>query len=684
MRTWLLHEKWLTGFPYPLFILNEQGMVEEQNAALSKLVSYTCEELLQIPFADLVVPEHRNRFRRALEQAKQGEIRSIDVDVMAKNDKRKSLQIVLSLCYSEGDKHPRIHVISRDITSSQILKKELIQSKLQLEHIFETLNVAIWSVEPGTRKLLQLSLGAEKVYGHPVQAFYSEPDLWQQMIHPDDYAAVMANQGQLQSGRSIVHEYRIISGQGEIRWIHDRVFPELDNDGNIVSLTGIAFDMTEQKLMKDQIRHMALHDPATGLPNRTMLEEYFRTGCNLAEQPQPPIAIVSLVAMPLDMIADTLGQSLADEALRLFAERAAELLPNADLICRTGDYTISIVCKEADTQKLYAAAELFFRSLDRTFPIGPYEVVLSGAAGISTYPGDGTDAGTLLNRAQSAMHRARKKAVNTVMRYKPHYEEECFKAFRLETDMFGALERGEFVLLYQPKIDLTRMEIIGMEALLHWNHAEFGLIKPSEFIALAQELNLIIPIGEWVLRSVCRLARECRELGLPPLRMGVNVSPQEILQADFVGKVMTILAETEMDASCLELEVTEHTMKQEKHIQVLKKLQAAGVTITIDNFGTGYSSLQSIKSIKLGVLKLDKMYIRSMTESEEDCAIVDAVIHLCHKLGVKVVAEGVETKEQMALLRKLGCDGGQGYALGMPVPGEQLKELLQYGVTTQS
>jgi EAL domain-containing protein (putative c-di-GMP-specific phosphodiesterase class I) len=302
---------------------------------------------------------------------------------------------------------------------------------------------------------------------------------------------------------------------------------------------------------------------------------------------------------------------------------------------------------------------------------------LSASVGISIYPDDGVSSQPLLQQAQAAMQRAKKMGTGSVYRFTPALLEESNRTFKLEKDLHEALERDEFVLHYQPLIDLRTDEIAGMEALLRWRHPERGLLPPSEFIALAEENGLIVPIGEWVLRTACRQHKMWLQAGIVRGRIAVNLSPQQVLQHDLVRRIGLVLTETGLSADELELELTENTLVQAKQVHLLKELQRRGVSIAIDDFGTGYSSLQYLKLFKADVIKLDPMFVRNLTDSNEDAVIVDAIVQLSHTLGTKVVAEGVETEKQLALLYSRQCDRVQGYVHSRPLPADQMTRLLE-------
>jgi len=331
-----------------------------------------------------------------------------------------------------------------------------------------------------------------------------------------------------------------------------------------------------------------------------------------------------------------------------------------------------------DLQEVAACAQKLINVLSSPFEVSGHELFVTGSIGISIYPDDAPDAATLLKNADIAMYRSKEQGKNTYQFYSNEATAATFEHLMLETSLRRALDREEFVLHFQPIIDLRNGRITGMEALVRWQHPDLGMVSPARFIPLAEETGLIVPIGQWVLREACREIRAIHERGFADLRVAVNLSPRQFRQRDLARSIASVLDELHLDPDCLELEVTESSVMEnaDAAVRTLQELKAMGVHLSIDDFGTGYSSLSHLKRFPIDALKVDQSFVRDITSDENDAAITSAVIAMGHSLRLTIVAEGVETEEQLAFLRERECHKVQGYLLGRPMPAASLQALL--------
>ncbi|MBD1894571.1 EAL domain-containing protein [Coleofasciculus sp. FACHB-129] len=442
-----------------------------------------------------------------------------------------------------------------------------------------------------------------------------------------------------------------------------------------------------QRRVEDTIRHQASHDLLTGLPNRLLFND--RLSLALASTHLNCGDMLAVVFLDLDgfkTINDTLGHAVGDLLLQCAARRLTDCLRETDIVARWGgdEFTIMlspITCLD-DVTKI---AKRILGALNVPFHFEDVETYhdtslhIKASLGIALAPYDGEDAETLLKNADAAMYRAKQQGRNNYQLYTPALGAKALERLKLENRLYKALEREEFLLHYQPQVDLKTGQIVGMEALIRWQSPELGLIPPYQFIPLAEETGLISPIGEWVLRTACRQNRLWQSLGVPPIRIAVNLSGRQVQQPTLVKVVEQILAETELEPRYLELEITESIAMQDVEwtISVLQKLQELEIHISMDDFGTGYSSLSYLKHFPLNTLKIDRSFIRDLMTNTHDAAIIKAVMALGHGLNLKVIAEGVETVEQLDFLYSVQCDGLQGYLFSPPVPAEAATEILK-------
>lgn len=439
-------------------------------------------------------------------------------------------------------------------------------------------------------------------------------------------------------------------------------------------------DITERRMAEETIRYQALHDLLTDLPNRILFNERLSGALVNAKSNQGMMAVMFLDLDRFKTINDTLSHACGDQLLQMVAERLTSSLWQHDTVARWGgdEFTLllpQISCAE-DAGRI---AQVILDTLKQPFNIEGHQLHISSSIGISLYPHDGQDGETLLRNADAALHRAKEQGRNNYQFYTAAMNSHASELLMLENELHQALERGEFVVYYQPQINTNTGKIAQMEALLRWQHPEFGLVSPAKFIPLAEENGLIIPIGEWVLRTACTQIKAWQDAGLPPLSVAVNLSARQFQQPNLVEIVARVLQETGLENHFLELEITESVAMQNVDFSraILQELHNMGVSISMDDFGTGYSSLSYLKKFPLDKLKIDQSFVRELATDPNDGAIIAAIAALGKVLNLTMVAEGVETEEQRDFLRSLECEYMQGYLFSKPLSPQDATELLQ-------
>lgn len=461
----------------------------------------------------------------------------------------------------------------------------------------------------------------------------------------------------------------------QVRQFADQVGVALSNSGMVKELETInkqfMQEIKERIKSEEAVQHMAYHDDLTGLPNRVLLID--RLGQNLAEAERYE-KLGAVLFLDLDnfkIVNDTMGHAEGDALLKAVVRRLSKHVRDSDTLARHGGDEFTIIIH--DLKKLEYITKIIdgiFSEFDEPFSLKGQEFFITISMGISVYPNDGNNAETLLKNADTAMYKAKDDGKNSYQLFDIAMNERTMKRVILESKLRKAIEKDELLLHYQPQIDMKSGETVGFEALLRWNSKELGLVPPGKFISLAEDTGLIVPFGKWVLHTACRQTRAWQDAGLKPTVMAVNVSNRQFKEKDFIDTVKNILADTNVDPHYLELEVTESCIMEDvKHnLEILHELKAFGVKLSIDDFGTGYSSFEYLKNMPVNVLKIDISFIREITKNSDNAAIVKAIIQVAHTLKLEVVAEGVETKEQLNLLHTLHCDKIQGYLVSKPLP----------------
>jgi diguanylate cyclase (GGDEF)-like protein/PAS domain S-box-containing protein len=455
-----------------------------------------------------------------------------------------------------------------------------------------------------------------------------------------------------------------------------------DPQGEINGIMAIVANITERKQAEAKINYLAYHDTLTGLPNRVSFEERLDKAVASAGFEGKSLAVMFLSLDRFKKFNDTLGHLIGDQLLHSVAERLTVNMPEGNKVARFGSDEFAFLLNGiGDAEDASRMAGEFQRILDAPFNVDGHELYVTSSIGIGLYPSDAADAQGLLKNAGAALYRAKQLGGNSFQFYTADMNERALHRLALENQLRWALERNEFRVYYQPQVSIETGQITGMEALVRWQHPELGLVSPAEFIPLAEDTGLIMPLGEWVLRTACAQARAWQNCGFKNLHVAVNLSPRQFQQSDLVLMVETLLKETGLDAASLELEVTESSVMKNaaSAISTMRELKAMGIKISIDDFGSGYSSLSYLKILPIDILKIDQSFVRDMTTDPKDAAIAMAIIQLAHSLQLKVIAEGVETKDQLRFLRLLRCDEIQGYLFCRPLPVEAFEQLLFEG-----
>ena len=493
--------------------------------------------------------------------------------------------------------------------------------------------------------------------------------------HPETYKRLWDT---VLSGKEWTGELHNTKKNGELYWCLEVISPLKDEAGNITHFVAVTEDISERKQTEQTIRHLAFHDPLTGLPNRRLFNDRLHQAVAMRHRKDNAFALMLLDLDRFKTVNDTLGHDIGDALLKAVAARLLNSTRHGDTLARMGGVEFALIALEiTQPEDMARMAEKLLDVLKEPFNLSGHELYVTTSIGVTLYPNDATDAEALIKNADIALYRAKDLGRNNFQFFTDDMNAAMMQRLRLESAMRWAVERNEFMLNYQPQVDVVSGKIHGTEALIRWRHPEFGMIPPSQFIPLAEETGMIVQIGEWVLRTACAQAKSWQQAGMP-MRVAVNLSARQFHQGDLAETIADILRELDLPPELLEVELTEGILMEDTSQTgaILEKLHKMGVQISIDDFGTGYSSLSYLKRLPIQILKIDQSFVRDIHTDPDDRAIVTAVIALAHSMKLKVVAEGVETPDQLAFLREYNCDIMQGYLFSRPVTGDEVLSLL--------
>jgi diguanylate cyclase (GGDEF)-like protein/PAS domain S-box-containing protein len=486
----------------------------------------------------------------------------------------------------------------------------------------------------------------------------------------------------LKSGRNLrlpAHA-ALIDRDGAQTPIEDSVAPIRDSNGQLLGAVVVFHDVSAARELSLRMSHLAQHDGLTDLPNRILLYDRLSQAIALARRRDRKLALLFLDLDRFKHINDSLGHAIGDRVLQVVAERLQECVRNTDTVSRQGgDEFVVLLPEVKHVQDAAVCADKILAALNQPLEIDHHRLYVSASIGIAAFPDDGGDADTLMKHADLAMYQAKDGSANAYRFFEQYMTMHAAERQSIEADLRRAIDRHEFVLRYQARINLLSEKVVGVEVLIRWNHPRRGLIAPDQFMTIAEESGFVVPLGRWVLREGCRQGRAWRDARMPPLRIAINISAVELRARDFVEGLRTILAQTGLPPDDLELEVTESALLQSSTsmVGVLQSIKDLGVHLSLDDFGTGYSSLSHVRRLPIDALKIDRSFIRDLATNLDDASVVRAMISMGRSMQLKVVAEGVETREQLECLRRYGCPEWQGYYYGQAVESDEFIRRLR-------
>ncbi len=644
-------------------------------------LGYTREELIGMNYKQYTdETEGKKLLEVSLGVFRTGEqINAFDGEFIKKDGTKGFNQVSLSLIKNQEGQPIGFRGLSRDITERKKMEETIRQSEERYRTIIEEMKEWYFETDLSGNIIFFNEIFAD-VLG------YSEGALtglnFRSLFKKEESDSIYEIFNQVfktgQPSRNFPHEF--IQPDGTMTSAEFSIFPKRDGDDRIVGFRGVGHDITERKIAEKRIQYLATHDALTDLPNRMMFSQLLNHTLQSARRFKRQFAVFFIDLDRFKVINDTLGHEAGDQLLQEIAKTFKRVLREIDVIARLGGDEFVILIEEVDDlTQITGVAQRVLSAAMKPMVIMGQECRITASIGISVYPKDAQDEQTLMKNADLAMYLAKEEGKNNYQFYTPKMKSQSFERLSLETNLRHALERQEFYLHYQAKLDFKTGGITGVEALLRWQNPDLGNVSPTRFIPMAEETGLIVPIGRWVLKTACSQNVAWQSQGLATVCMAVNLSIRQLMDDTLVPDIRAVLKESGLAPSLLELEITESMLMQdpERVIKILTEIKKMGVRLAIDDFGTGYSSLGQLKRFPIDTLKVDRSFIRDLSRNSEDRGITEAIIAMGKTLSLTVIAEGVETEEQEAFLRSHACDEMQGYYFSKPTPPDQFAELLR-------
>lgn len=572
----------------------------------------------------------------------------------------------------------------RDVTEQELARQQLLDEQRRWQFAVDGSDLGLWDWNLVDDTVF-FSTRWKTMLGYSEEQIGNQLSEWASRVHPHDLSRVMADVQRHLRGEVdfYVNEHRVRCQDGSYKWIMDRgQVVERDGRGRPLRMIGTHTDLTvlkQRELAEITIDHLTHHDGLTGLPNRLLLRDRLEAGLAEARREQETLALMFIDVDRFKYINDSLGHKAGDALLVEMADRLTQAVRPQDMVSRMGGDEFILLLPQTDVQGAAHLAQELIARISAPSRIAGMELIVTPSIGITMFPGDGQDVDALLQAGDTAMYRAKAAGGANFQFYEPGMHLSASRTLQLENALRRALERQELELHYQPQIELRTLEVTGCETLLRWRHPQLGLVPPSEFIPIAEVCGLILPIGDWVLRTAAAQHKAWQQAGLGAPVLAVNVSPVQFRQPQLALTISAVLEEVGLEPAALELELTESVVSTDPQeaVAIMEQLDRLGVQLAVDDFGTGYSSLSYLKRFPIDKLKIDQSFMRDLDHDENTALIVSGVIAMARNLGLRTTAEGVETAGQVDWLRAAGCDEVQGYHYARPMPAPEYERWLR-------
>ncbi|ESU32821.1 hypothetical protein G3A_09380 [Bacillus sp. 17376] len=652
-----------TGYQFRYLFANENGL-HHAGMAVSD-IGRTMDEVLPLKHLNPLKKQYIKAVKEGVEVVFHDEV---DMD----NDNQVLGETLLTPIKDEAGEVKYVVAVTRDMTENFKEKNRLIDSEQRYRSLIDHNLDAVFSIDL-KGEILDVNPAAQLLTGYTVKQLKSKRI--KSLICESDLQPLKEVLSDTQMGNSKESlDCRFMHRKGKILTVHLKTIP-IVIDSEIKGMYIIIRDLSEQAKSTELIKYMAFHDQLTGLRNRRALLDQLDSLVKNEKKQKAEFALLFLDIDRFKYLNDTLGHLVGDQILKQVAHRLIEIQKENCTVYRQGGDEFIIVLERTGRKAAGEFAQKVLCRFNESFYFNSQEYYITPSIGISLFPNDGKDAETLIKYADEALYSVKEKGKAHYQFYRSDMQSTGVNIIALEAHLRKAIERDELELYYQPQINLLTNEISSFEALLRWNNSEFGFISPAEFIPLAEDTGLIIPIGNWVIDGACRQIKEWTEKAGKPIRIAINISPKQFMQLDLVRVIKSSMEKYNIEPSLLEIEITEGAMQDTKEtILILKRLKDLGIKISVDDFGTGYSSLSYLKQFPIDVLKIDQSFIRDIKYNGKDAAIITTIIHLGNSLGMEVIAEGVEEQSQVDFLTNADCEKAQGFFFAKPLRSQEAEE----------
>jgi diguanylate cyclase (GGDEF)-like protein/PAS domain S-box-containing protein len=660
--------------------LDMHNRVDAMNRAALALFGYEAEDVRGLPFDRCLAGNDIRRFlialARCLERSNEP-AEAVRQEFTALRRDGTHVPIALSVSQARIDDQVTVICVVQDITARKRAEQALRESEQRLKLAVTATRSGVWDTDLRAG-VFWWSPEFIAMLGYDPYQPEERPPNWESLIHPDDLPWVTALRDRYLRGEVPEYEpvYRMCRKDGSWVWIEAKGQCLRDSTGTAYRFTGTMSDVTERKQFEKQLMYMATHDPLTGLPNRTLLQDRLQHAMTIAQRKRRHLAALFVDLDRFKLVNDSLGHNVGDALLKAVADAIRAAVRPTDTVGRLGGDEFLVIAEDLnEPQDANGVAKAILAAFAKPVELDNQQLFISASVGIALYDGGGIDIAAILRHADAAMYSAKSSGGNTHRFFIPEMNEEMVARLEMERRLREAIDQGGFQVFYQPKIEVATLRPVGLEALLRWPQEDGSYIPPDRFIPAAEELGLIPAIGEWVMRQALKQVATWKAGGIDPLPIAVNVSVRQLTNADSVAAIRAVIEESPDEAPWLEIEVTESKMMDNLSVIVdsLRGLRDLGLKIAVDDFGTGHSSLSYLRRLPITALKVDRSFINDISSNADDAAIAATIIAMGHQLGLTIVAEGIETAEQLDFLRRHNCDEAQGFHFARPMPVAELE-----------